>query len=118
MTSPLFSQTATFISRGSLEGEDDMGEPIYSPEVGIDVPAWYEPVESVEDNRAAQQVITGYNLYVPNWVRDEFGAADKVLLDFDPTEYEVDPAQHTGPEPDRGHDAVGEDRSPRHDVAQ
>jgi hypothetical protein len=89
MTSPLFSQTATFISRGALEGEDDMGEPIYSPEVGVDVPAWYEPVESVEDNRAAQQVITGYNLFVPNWVRDEFGAADKVLLDFDPTEYEV-----------------------------
>lgn len=89
MTSPLFSQTATFISRGEATGEDDMGEPIYAPEVGVDVPAWYEIADSTEDVSAAEQVVTGYTLYVPNWLKSEFGAADKVLLDFDPTEYEV-----------------------------
>lgn len=49
---------------------------------------------------------------------DPAAAWDALTRGQDPTEYEVDPAQHTGPEPDRGHDAVGEDRSPRHDVAQ
>lgn len=85
----LMTQTATFIRRGSSVGVDDLGEPIYSPEAGVDVPAWYEPAGSSEDTAAAEQVVTGYTVYVPNWVRSEFAAADRVVLDFDPVEFEV-----------------------------
>ena len=85
----LMTQTASFITRGSVTGHDDMGEPIYGPGGAVDVAAWYEPAGFSEDTSAAQQVISGYTLYVPNYARAQFTEADAVILDFDPVEYEV-----------------------------
>lgn len=85
----MFTQTVTFIRRGAVSGHDDMGEPILGEDTAVDVPAWYEPAGSTEDTAAAQQVVTGFMVYTPQYVYDEFGTADAVLLDFDPSEYEI-----------------------------
>lgn len=86
----MFTQTVTFIRRGAVSGQDDMGEPIRGADTAVDVPAWYEPAGSAEDTTAAQQVVTGYMVYTPRYVYDEFNEADAVVLDFEPSEYEIE----------------------------
>lgn len=85
----MFTQTVTFIRRGAVSGLDDMGEPVRGEDTAVDVPAWYEPVGSTESTTAAQQVVTGFMVYTPQYVYDEFNEADAVLLDFESAEYEI-----------------------------
>lgn len=75
----LFTETVTLRFRGDATGEwDDLGNPIFGPDVDVSAPAWYEPRTSSEAVDAREQVTWGYTLYLP--LDAPLSAVDSIVI--------------------------------------
>lgn len=82
----LFTETVLLRKRGEPTGDyDDLGNPIFGPDVDVSAPAWYEPRTSGENVAARDQQVWGYVVYLQ--LDAAVASADAVVIAG--TEYEV-----------------------------
>lgn len=82
----LMTETCTLHLRGEKSGEDEYGEPIYSPPEDVESACWVEPAGTSEDMALANQLTFSYVAYLP--LTTQISAVD--ALTWDGVRFEVD----------------------------
>jgi len=82
----LMTEYCTLHLRGERTGEDEYGEPIFSPPRDVDSPCWVEPAGTAEDMALANQLTFSYVAYLP--LSTQVSAVD--ALTWDGIRFEVD----------------------------
>lgn len=90
----LFTEQCTLHLRGEQSGEDEYGEPIFSPPRDVDSPCWVEPAGSAEDMDLASQLMFSYVCYLP--LETSVRAVDSITWDGTEFAIEGEPLKQPG----------------------
>ena len=80
MTSPMFSVPCIYRTRGAKTGENDMGEPIYGPDVDTPRKCWVEPIAATEQTAQGEQYVTTYAFAAPLKDFDLVKGCDQIVI--------------------------------------
>lgn len=90
----LFTETCTLHLRGERTGEDEYGEPIFSPPEDVESSCWLEPAGSAEDMALANQLTFSYVAYLP--LDTSISAVDSITWDGVRFEIDGEPLKQPG----------------------